>query len=74
MLDPVGQRIGWQVFGYCGIDPVRRYYFGMVRDGGAERGFPGWAARLRHAARTAARLRLRPVARDHALEARKDAA
>ena len=69
MRDPVGQRVGWQVFGYCGIDPVRRYYFGMVRDGGAERNFDRWAARLGHAARTAHRLRRRDVAREQALEA-----
>lgn len=74
MLDPVGQRIGWQVFGYCGIDPVRRFYFGMVREGGARRGFPAWSARLRRAAATAGRLRSRPVAREAAIDAQEDAA
>lgn len=67
--DPLGKRLAWQVLGYCGVQPLRRFYLGPTREGGAERNLPRWRARLARAAGNAHRLRRRPLAREIAVEA-----
>ena len=49
-FDPVGWRYRRQVLGFVGFSPIRLHYFGPVRRGGAERGLPGWQARIARAA------------------------
>ncbi|MBV0892751.1 NAD(P)H-dependent oxidoreductase [Paracoccus sp. Z118] len=74
MRDPLGARMGWQVLGYCGLDPIRRIYLGRVREGAAGRNMPRWRRRLADAAATAPRLRRRPVARRIAAEVQEGVA
>ncbi|MDO5613851.1 MAG: NAD(P)H-dependent oxidoreductase [Paracoccus sp. (in: a-proteobacteria)] len=51
-FDPLGWRLKRQVPGFCGLRPLRLFYFGPVRRGGAERNLPRWRARLARAATT----------------------
>ena len=55
--DAVIKRWSRQVLGFVGFKPVRVFRFGPTRRGGAEKGLPGWTARLQKAAGSAATLK-----------------
>ena len=46
-FDPLGWRYKRQVLGFVGFKPVRMSYFGMVRQGGAEKNIEKWRGRIR---------------------------
>lgn len=56
-FDPLGWRLKRQVLGFCGFRPLRLFYFGPVRKGGAAAGLARWRARLARAAATIPRPR-----------------
>lgn len=49
-FDPIGWRYRRQLLGFVGFRPLRMFYFGPVRRGGADKSLPGWHRRLARAA------------------------
>ncbi|MFI0396248.1 NAD(P)H-dependent oxidoreductase [Paracoccus jiaweipingae] len=54
--NPFGRRMRHQVWGFCGVAPLRTRYFGPVRRGGAAKRMAGWQRQVQRLAQSSAGL------------------